>query len=210
MERSMEKQAQEMTRAAREMTQAARELRRAVDRLTELHQRPNRASALTELLGFGGLSEEEAERLVREAVHEVRAEISRSVSSARPTKRSYPLPPRRRQRSGSVAGKSAVSARVTAPLNAPLIVLDTGVVVRALTGRPDSASSEVVRAVQTAEVRLAVSDAFLIETTRVLREPRAESRIGSAGRPSRSRWTWHSWGATITPRDTTGRACQTQ
>lgn len=67
-------------------------------------------------------------------------------------------------------------------MNAPLIVLDTGVVVRALTGRPDSASSEVVRAVQTGEVRLTVCDAFLIETTRVLREPKVESRIGSAGR----------------------------
>jgi hypothetical protein len=106
----------------------------------------------------------------------------RNVGSARPTKRSYPLPPRRRQRSGSVAGKSAVSARVTTSPVAPLIVLDTGVVVRALTGRPDSASSEVVLAVQTGEVRLAVCDAFLIETTRVLREPRVESRIGSAGR----------------------------
>jgi putative PIN family toxin of toxin-antitoxin system len=67
-------------------------------------------------------------------------------------------------------------------LSAPLIVLDTGVVVRALTGRPDSASSEVVRAAQTGEVRLAVSDAFLAETIRVLREPRVEARIGSAGR----------------------------
>jgi len=37
-------------------------------------------------------------------------------------------------------------------------------------------------AAQTGEVRLAVSDAFLAETTRVLREPRIESRIGSAGR----------------------------
>jgi len=68
------------------------------------------------------------------------------------------------------------------PLSAPLIVLDTGVVVRALTGRPDSASSEVVRAAQTGEVRLAVSDAFLAETIRVLREPRVEARIVSAGR----------------------------
>ena len=78
----------------------------------------------------------------------------------------------------------APSARglLPAPLNAPLIVLDTGVVVRALTGRLDCASSEVVRAVQTGEIRLAVCDAFLIETTRVLREPRVESRIGSAGR----------------------------
>jgi hypothetical protein len=77
MERPIDKQAQEMTRAAREMTQAARELRRAVDRLAELHQLSNRSSALTELLGSGGLSEEEADRLAREVVHEMRAEISR-------------------------------------------------------------------------------------------------------------------------------------
>ncbi len=67
-------------------------------------------------------------------------------------------------------------------MNTPLIVLDTGVVVRALMGRVDSSSSEVVRAAQTGEVRLAVSDAFLAEMTRVLREPRVEARIGSAGR----------------------------
>ena len=67
-------------------------------------------------------------------------------------------------------------------MNRPLIVLDTGVLVRALTGRPDSSSSAVVRMVQTGEVRLAVSDAFLAETTRVLREPRVEARIASAGR----------------------------
>ena len=76
MERSIEKQAQEMTRAAREMTEAARELRHAVDRLAELHQLPNRTSTLTELLSSGRLHEE-AEQLAREAVHEVRAEISR-------------------------------------------------------------------------------------------------------------------------------------
>lgn len=70
MEQPIEKQ-------AREMTEAARELRRAVDRLAELHGRSDRASALTELLGSGGLPEEEADRLSREAVHEVRAEISR-------------------------------------------------------------------------------------------------------------------------------------
>jgi hypothetical protein len=92
MERSIEKQAQEMTCAAREMTQAARELRRAVDRLTELHQRPNRASALTELLGSGGLSEEEAERLVREAVHEVRAEIFRERELSETDEEKLPPP----------------------------------------------------------------------------------------------------------------------
>jgi putative PIN family toxin of toxin-antitoxin system len=64
----------------------------------------------------------------------------------------------------------------------PLIVLDTGVVVRALTGDPDSASSQVVRAVATGEVRLALSDDFLSEMARVMRYPHIEQRIGSAGR----------------------------
>ena len=80
MERSIEKQAQEMTRAAREMTQA------------ELHQRPNRTSALTDLLGSSGLSEEEAEQLVREAVHEVRAEISRERELSETDEEKLPPP----------------------------------------------------------------------------------------------------------------------
>lgn len=65
---------------------------------------------------------------------------------------------------------------------APLIVLDTGVIVRALTGRPDSTSSLVVRAVGTGGVRLAISDDFLTELVRVMHYPRVESAIGSAGR----------------------------
>ncbi len=67
-------------------------------------------------------------------------------------------------------------------MSSPLIVLDTGVVVRALMGNPGSTSSEVVRAAQTGELRLAICDAFLTETIRVLREPRVEARIRSAGR----------------------------
>lgn len=64
---------------------------------------------------------------------------------------------------------------------APLIVLDTGVIVRALTGRPNSTSSRVVRAVGTGGVRLALSDEALTELVRVMRYPRVESAIGSAG-----------------------------
>jgi len=92
MERQVEKQAQEMTRAAREMTEAARELRRAVDRLAELHQLPNRASALTELLGSGGLPEEEVERLAWDAVHAVRAEISREREASETDEEKLPSP----------------------------------------------------------------------------------------------------------------------
>lgn len=64
----------------------------------------------------------------------------------------------------------------------PLIVLDTGVIVRALTGSPDSTSSRVVRAVGTGGVRLTLNDDFLTELVRVMRYPRVESAIGSAGR----------------------------
>jgi len=63
----------------------------------------------------------------------------------------------------------------------PLIVLDTGVVVRALTGDPQSSSSQVVRAVATGVVRLALSDDFLSELVRVIRYPHVERSIGSAG-----------------------------
>jgi len=74
-----------MTRAAREMTEAARELRRAVDRLAELHERPNRTPVLTEFLGSGGLPEEEAARLAHETVHEVRADVSGEEKLPPPT-----------------------------------------------------------------------------------------------------------------------------
>lgn len=69
-----------MARAAREITEAVRELTRAVDRLAEL-QRP-KGSTLTELLGSGGLQEEEAARLAQEAVHEVRIEIAHEREAA--------------------------------------------------------------------------------------------------------------------------------
>jgi hypothetical protein len=92
MEQPIDKQAQEMTRAAREMTEAARELRYAVDRLAELHQLSSRASTLMELLGSGGLSEEEADRLAREVVHKVRAEISQEREASETNEEKLPPP----------------------------------------------------------------------------------------------------------------------
>lgn len=76
MEQRPEKQAEEMTRAAREITEAVRELKRAVDRLADLYERP-KGSALMELLGSGGLPEEEANALALEVVHRVREEMQR-------------------------------------------------------------------------------------------------------------------------------------
>lgn len=65
---------------------------------------------------------------------------------------------------------------------APLVVLDTAVVVAALLGRPGSSNAAVVREVATGGVRLAVSDDFLSELTRKVQDPNVEGKIGSAGR----------------------------
>ena len=59
------------------------------------------------------------------------------------------------------------------------MVLDTGVVVRGLTG---SSSSRVVRAVGTGAQTLALSDDFLAEMGPVMGYPRIERRVGSVGR----------------------------
>lgn len=53
----------------------------------------------------------------------------------------------------------------------PLVVLDTVVVVAAILGEPSSADARLIRAATTGEVRLAISDDFLRELTRVLSYP---------------------------------------
>lgn len=67
-------QAEEMTKAAREFTEAARDLTAAVDRLSRILENCERESLLS-MLGSGGMSEEEANKLADEVVHEVRAEL---------------------------------------------------------------------------------------------------------------------------------------
>lgn len=67
-------QAEEITKAAREFTEAARELTAAVDRLSRILDNRDGDSLLS-ILGSGGLSEDEANRLADEAVHKVRAEL---------------------------------------------------------------------------------------------------------------------------------------
>ncbi len=52
---------------------------------------------------------------------------------------------------------------------APLIVLDTGVVISALAGSASASSYRVCRAVGTGRLRLAVSDGFLAELTGIVR-----------------------------------------
>lgn len=65
---------EEMTKVAREFTEAAKELTAAVDRLSRIIEHRERGSLLS-MLGSGGMSEEDANRLADEAVHEVRAEL---------------------------------------------------------------------------------------------------------------------------------------
>lgn len=56
------------------------------------------------------------------------------------------------------------------------------VVVSAVSGRPDSSDSRILEAVETGEVRLAVSDRWLVELVRVMGKPEVEARIGSPAR----------------------------
>jgi putative PIN family toxin of toxin-antitoxin system len=56
----------------------------------------------------------------------------------------------------------------------PLIVLDTMVVIAAVIGRPSGAAAQVVRAVATGEIQLAISDEFLSEIVRVMDYPEVE------------------------------------
>lgn len=65
---------------------------------------------------------------------------------------------------------------------APLIVLDTTVIVAAVRGHPEASSARVIREVATGGLRLALSDAFLSEVTRFMKDPEVDRGIGSAGR----------------------------
>lgn len=62
-------------------------------------------------------------------------------------------------------------------MSAPLVVLDTDVVVTALIGSEDASSYRICRAVGTGELRLATSDRFLWELGEVVRRKTAEGRI---------------------------------
>ena len=59
----------------------------------------------------------------------------------------------------------------------PVVVLDTQVVVSALVGPEDGSSRSVVRAAATGEFRLAISDDFLREVSRVIRYLDVASKI---------------------------------
>jgi putative PIN family toxin of toxin-antitoxin system len=67
----------------------------------------------------------------------------------------------------------------------PLIVLDTGVVLRALIGSVEASSYRMVRLAATGDVRLAHSDEGLRELTRVVTEKDEEGLVRSASRAFR-------------------------
>lgn len=68
---------------------------------------------------------------------------------------------------------------------APLVVVDTGVVVRALAGAEGSSSYRLPRAMGAGEIRLVLSDDFLRELYEVVGYPRVEARIVSGARAFR-------------------------
>jgi putative PIN family toxin of toxin-antitoxin system len=69
----------------------------------------------------------------------------------------------------------------------PLLVVDTLVVVSAIIGNTGSASFAVLRAIETGEVRLAVSDDWLRELVRVLEYPRIAGVINAdQSKPARA------------------------
>lgn len=67
-------------------------------------------------------------------------------------------------------------------MSAPLVVLDTGVVIAALIGSEDAASYRLCRAVGTGEVRLATSDRFLHELLIIVRRKTEEGKIRDPAR----------------------------
>jgi putative PIN family toxin of toxin-antitoxin system len=70
---------------------------------------------------------------------------------------------------------------------APLLVVDTLVVVSAIIGNTGSASFALLRAIETGEVRLAVSDDWLRELVRVLEYPRIAGLINAdQSKPARA------------------------
>lgn len=69
-----------------------------------------------------------------------------------------------------------------APSGGPLVVLDTDVVLTALIGGEDASSYQVLSAMGTGEVRVALSDAFLVELVRTVRNRYRQGLILDAAR----------------------------
>jgi putative PIN family toxin of toxin-antitoxin system len=82
---------------------------------------------------------------------------------------------------GAKQGREASAGGVLAPLSAPLVVLDTSVLIAALTTTDaDAESRRVVRAAGTSAIRLALSDELLREAVEVVRRKDRQGQIVSA------------------------------
>lgn len=103
-------QAEEMIRAADRFAEAARELTLALNRFLEYqggeygetHDRGERlpGDLVLGLLGAGGLSDEEAEKLAHEAVHQARRELGRTGALPVPGPEEIKAWEQRRRREG--------------------------------------------------------------------------------------------------------------
>ena len=67
----------------------------------------------------------------------------------------------------------------------PLVVLDTQVIISAMLGYEEAASHQACKAVGSGDVRLAISDDFLRELSRVVGYPEVDAKIASAARAVR-------------------------
>jgi predicted nucleic acid-binding protein len=84
---------------------------------------------------------------------------------------------------GAATRGPAREGRLLPPLNAPLVVVDTSVVMAHLTAASeDTPSGRIVRACGTGSLRAALSDKFLTELTRVVRLRDRQGQIASASR----------------------------
>lgn len=83
---------------------------------------------------------------------------------------------------GRVPEARGLQAHLMGRPDAPLIVLDTGVVISALSGSAGASSYKVCRAVGTGRLRLAVSDGFLVELSGVVRRKAEDGAVTDPAR----------------------------
>ncbi|MDQ3794698.1 MAG: PIN domain-containing protein [Actinomycetota bacterium] len=95
------------------------------------------------------------------------------------------------------------------PSRAPLVVLDTMVVIRAVVGRRDAADALVLRAVATGEVRLAISDDGLRELQRVMNYDFVREKIADPVRAFTVGLDVGVMGKLFHPESSTGPLCPT-
>ena len=81
----------------------------------------------------------------------------------------------------------------------PLVVVDTMIVVGSVIGKPGGADSRLLRLIETGEIRLASSDAWLRELSDVLTRPSTTRRVSEPGRAFRAGLTIGTAGALYRP-----------